>query len=71
MDDGTIIGRTHDVLAAYDVISVEGPAFGLHINAAKCELWWPTQNVRMDEFSAAIKRLDSFSWSVSAWQRVR
>lgn len=57
LDDGTMIGRTADVRAALQVIQVEGPPLGLHVNLGKCELWWCRHNPRMQMFPAGIKRV--------------
>ena len=57
LDDGTLIGRTDDVLAALAIISTDGPALGLHVNFSKCELWWCKENQRMHEFPPEIKRI--------------
>jgi len=42
LDDGTLIGRTDDVLRAVQIISEDGPLLGVRINPPKCKLWWPT-----------------------------
>ena len=57
LDDGTLIGKTADVLAAVELISTEGPALGLHVNLSQCELWWGRENPRMHEFSGDIRRI--------------
>ena len=38
LDDGVLSGKSSDVRHALDVIAVEGPKWGLHLNVAKCEL---------------------------------
>ena len=57
LDDGTLIGKTDDVLAAVHIISAEGPELGLHVNFDKCELWWCRENVRLHLFPPGIRRI--------------
>jgi hypothetical protein len=57
LDDGTLIGKTDDVLRAEHIIRVEGQALGMDINHGKCELWWPTHNPRLNLFPADITRV--------------
>ena len=59
LDDGTLIGKTADVLRAVQIITDEGPALGMHINPPKCELWWPSVNPGLGRFDDVFKRLDS------------
>ena len=59
LDDGTLIGRTDDVLRAVQIISEDGPRLGMQINPPKCELWWPTVNPRLHLFDTVFKRVDS------------
>ena len=48
LDDGNLIGATNSVLHAVHLLESRGPEFGLILNPAKCELWWPSlsMNVR-------------------------
>jgi len=41
LDDGVIAGRAAEVLLALTVLRAEGPALGLNLNLAKCELFSP------------------------------
>ena len=59
LDDGTLIGKTDDVLRAVEIIRAEGPGLGMMINPLKCELWWPVANPRMHEFDEVFKRIDT------------
>ena len=38
LDDGILAGASCDVRHAFDVLELNGPRWGLHLNAAKCEL---------------------------------
>ena len=38
LDDGILAGTSCDVRHAFDVIEKKGPQWGLHLNAAKCEI---------------------------------
>ena len=38
LDDGVLAGTSCDVRHAFDVIEMKGPQWGLHLNAAKCEI---------------------------------
>ena len=38
MDDGSLFGKTRDVLKAWNIIKDFGPSFGLQVNLSKCEL---------------------------------
>ena len=46
LDDGTIIGDTLVVGKVLDLIMVDGPSFGLHLNVDKTEVFWPTEDPR-------------------------
>lgn len=53
LDDGVIAGPVSDVLRALSILSLDGPALGLHLNLAKCELFSPDMNTFDCEFSFA------------------
>ena len=38
MDDGSLFGKTRDVLKAWNIIKDFGPSLGLQVNLSKCEL---------------------------------
>ncbi len=43
LDDGTAIGRPIDSLVRFvDHLARRSPDFGLSLNVAKCEIFWPT-----------------------------
>jgi hypothetical protein len=44
LDDGILAGRCADVLRALAILQSEGPALGLHLNLAKCELFSPEED---------------------------
>ena len=51
LDDGILSGRSSDVRHALDVIAIEGPKWGLHLNSSKCELITnPAASDRLDLF---------------------
>ena len=39
LDDGTIVGRREDLQKVFDLLSTEGPSWGLHLNPAKSSVW--------------------------------
>ena len=58
LDDGTIVGSIPLVLKAYNIIGNVGPALGLNMNVAKCEVHWPTMDMEaLSCFPAAVKRV--------------
>ncbi len=59
LDDGTIIGDAGEVARALDILRVNGPDMGLHLNLSKTEVFWPScdgQKQRVDLFPAALRR---------------
>ena len=40
MDDGGIVGPVDLLLKVWEILKVDGPALGLHLNPAKCEWSW-------------------------------
>src|SRR4051794_40397508 len=58
LDDGTIIGSVEDVHKVFELIEVEGPARGLHLNVKKNEIWWPSR-ASPDPFPADVDRVDN------------
>lgn len=46
LDDGTIVGDTLVVGKVLELIQVDGPLFGLHLNVDKTEVFWPTEDPR-------------------------
>ena len=51
LDDGVIVGKVEEVVGVLKVIEDLGPSLGLHVNLAKCEIWWPGNAQAFDEFS--------------------
>ena len=54
LDDSTFIGTR----CLYELLShftESGPSFGLHINLAKCELYWPSGDCFFSNLHPAIK----------------
>ena len=49
LDDGTLVGDTAEVAQALHIIQQEGPALGLHLNAAKTVVWWPQWDPRRED----------------------
>jgi ubiquitin carboxyl-terminal hydrolase 44/49 len=58
LDDGTIIGNVADVFKVFQLIEMEGPARGLHLNVKKNEIWWPSR-ASEDPFPADVDRVDN------------
>nr|GEU63281.1 hypothetical protein [Tanacetum cinerariifolium] len=46
LDDGTIVGDTHIVAKALDIIKIDGSARGLFYNVDKTKLFWPVEDPR-------------------------
>jgi hypothetical protein len=46
LDDGTIIGDTLTVGKALELIMIDGPHYGLHLNVDKTEVFWPKEDPR-------------------------
>ena len=42
LEDGTFIGPQSSLTALLTLFSQDGPVFGLHLNLAKCEIFWPS-----------------------------
>ena len=40
LDDGTFIGPQSSITTLLTLFSQDGPAFGLYLNLAKCEIFW-------------------------------
>ena len=51
-------GDVADVLAVFQLLEVEGPARGLHLNVKKNEIWWPSR-ASADPFPADVDRVDN------------
>ncbi|KAL6505584.1 hypothetical protein OROHE_022963 [Orobanche hederae] len=59
LDDGTIIGDSHEVAKALDIIREAGPGLGMVLNICKTEIFWPSCNgsqLREDLFPSEIGR---------------
>lgn len=56
LDDGVLIGQTDAIKKAYDLIVQEGPALGLHLNPAKCVLFWPNAVAEWSDFPQSLVR---------------
>ncbi|XP_026417474.1 uncharacterized protein LOC113312957 [Papaver somniferum] len=48
LDDGTIAGDTLEVYQAFKILQDVGPSYGLHLNIAKTELFWPSFDPRRE-----------------------
>ncbi|XP_026383543.1 uncharacterized protein LOC113279040 [Papaver somniferum] len=48
LDDGTIAGDTLEVYKAFKILQDVGPSYGLHLNIAKTELFWPSFDPRRE-----------------------
>ncbi|GJZ19008.1 hypothetical protein Tco_0555598 [Tanacetum coccineum] len=46
LDDGTIVGDTLVVGKVLELITEDGPRYGLHLNIDKTELFWPKEDPR-------------------------
>ena len=44
LDDGTFVGDSDCISSLLELFLAKGPRFGLHINLAKCEIYWPSGN---------------------------
>jgi hypothetical protein len=58
LDDGTIIGDKKDVHQVFELLRVEGPRLGLHLNVKKNEIWWPSRT-EPDPFPSAVERVEN------------
>jgi hypothetical protein len=56
LDDGTIIGNVAEVHKVFELIRVEGPRLGLHLNVKKNEVWWPNRTLP-DPFPKEVERI--------------
>jgi hypothetical protein len=45
LDDGALVGTPNQLASALCILRELGPASGLHLNLAKCELWWPQLDI--------------------------
>ena len=64
LDDGTFIGRRSSLTNLLTSFSQDGPAFGLHLNLAKCEIFWPSGDSTFPEFPVAVRRVGIISGGV-------
>jgi hypothetical protein len=48
LDDGTIIGDTLVVGKVLEMIMMDGPSRGLHLNVDKTEVFWPKEDLEAD-----------------------
>ena len=64
LDDGTFIGPRSSLTTLLISFSQDGPAFGLHLNLAKCEIFWPSGDSIFPEFSMAVCRVGIISGGV-------
>ena len=64
LDDGVLAGPHAEVHKACQLLESEGPALGLHLNAAKCELVWlgriPANHGFPAAFAEKKRHLDNF-----------
>lgn len=56
LDDGCIVGDVNEVYEVFQLLQVEGPARGLHLNVKKNEIWWPSRS-SSDPFPAEVDRV--------------
>ena len=64
LDDGTFIGPRSSLGALLPSFSEDEPAFGLHLNLAKCEVFWPSGDTTFPEFPVAVRRVGVISGGV-------
>ena len=57
LDDGTFIGTRTAVAQLLHNLQSHGPAFGLHLNLPKCEVFWPSGIQTFPEFPPAVRRI--------------
>ena len=57
LDDGTFTGTRNSVSAMLKCIMEKGPAFGLHLNLSKCEVYWPSGDQQFPNFPTEVRRL--------------
>ena len=57
LDDGTLIGPRPVIRQFLDCLLSLGPNFGLRLNMAKCEIYWPSGEQVFTEFPPAIVRI--------------
>ena len=57
LDDGTFVGERKSIAHLLEKLSSLGPRHGLHINKAKCEVFWPSGDPTFPEFSADVHRV--------------
>ena len=55
LDDGTLVGPCRIVRRVLDTILEKGAQLGLHVNLAKCEVFWPSGDQDFPELPRAIK----------------
>jgi hypothetical protein len=46
LDDGTLIGPIPKLMEALELIKRRSKSFELKLNLSKCEIWWPSLNVK-------------------------
>ena len=60
LDDGTLYGPPSILKEIFDLVKSEGPRYGLTLNDAKCEIWWPNLNLELClRFPPEVIRNDS------------
>ena len=64
LDDGTFIGPRSSLTTLLTLFSQDGPAFGLHLNLAKCEIFWPSRDSTFPDFPVAVCRVGIISGGV-------
>ena len=57
LDDGTFAGDRDAVSTILQSLWMRGPAFGLHVNLDKCEVFWPSSDQTFPELPAQVRRL--------------
>jgi len=62
LDDGTSIGPRLSLNSLLSTFSQDGPVvFGLHLNLAKCEIFWPSRDYTFPKYSTCIP------WPLVKW----
>ena len=59
--DRTIIGDVKDVYEVFQLIEVDGPALGLHLNVKKNEIWWPASTMLGQKLLGALIGTKAFT----------
>ena len=58
LDDGTFVGTRSSLSNFLELMKSKGPSFGLHLNEAKCEVFWPSGD-KSSDFPDEVVRIDT------------